>query len=114
MPRTFYKDTVTRLRHPLIESARGGLKRDTTVTERLVIDGVKMQPLTASEVEQRPTVSHRLRGPLLIDLEPDDVIEHIDLLGRTRTYDVIGEPMRYQSPHGAASHSQTELKGTDQ
>jgi hypothetical protein len=109
----FQTDIIIRIRAVITDSAHGGTKLDWSNAERTSIKNVRVTPMTSSEQNGRALVTHRLNGPLLIDLNITDRIEWIDARGRTRIFELEGEPLLWTGLTHAISHSVTELKTTD-
>lgn len=113
MTRSFYTDTITRVRAGITASTHGGTREDWAAATRRPIPGCRVQALTATEREGRSGVTHRLLGPLRIDLSAADRVEYTDPRGTTRVYQVVGEPLWHRGPTGAVSHTETELLAVD-
>jgi hypothetical protein len=113
--RSFYTESATRHRATLTTGIHGG-DRDWATTDRLTIENIRIQPMPESAVLAEPSdltgavSAWRLMGPYGIDLANTDRLEYTDPTGRTRWFEVIGEPLNYQSPTGSLAHSETTLR----
>ena len=115
MTRSFYKDTVVRIRAGIAPNphSSSGSGLDWSAPARLVINGCRVQVLSSAERETRPEITHRLLLPISADIEADDRVEFVDARGRTRTSHVDGEPTWGRGPTGAAQHAEARLRAMD-
>lgn len=111
MTRTFYTDTVTRLRPQTSTDAHNptAVFPDWTKTPAsTTLAGVRFQ-LVGSEEEINlrfgVRVDARLFAPENTDIDPQDRITYGGV-----TYEVVGEPIVHRGPTGAAAHSETRLR----
>ena len=106
----FYTDTITVIRGTRTVSPHGGTALSWASPTRTPVTGVRVQALTGSEREGRSVVTHRLLGPLLLNLRHDDRVEYADPLGRTRIYELTGDPTWHRGLTGRVGHVEAELK----
>lgn len=104
--RSFYRDTISRIR--VTNGAPDGYGNPTTTSTLTSITGCRVQPLT---VEERTTadqnfseVTHRVFAPINADVRVADFITWSG-----RTFKVHGEPQQTRSPFGAANHLVFEM-----
>lgn len=107
----FYTDTVTRHRAAAAAGIRKGLDWGNAATA--VLGDVRLQPLTSEELPEfeGSAVTHRLMGPVDIDLVSTDRLEFNDPVLGHQWLEVAGDPIRYRGIFAAAAHSETVLRG---
>lgn len=74
MVRSFYTDTVIRVRAPLRTSSHGNETRNWAAATETALTGVRVQATTTSEEGGRVIIQHRLLGPIDLDITEDDRI----------------------------------------
>lgn len=110
MTRSFYTDTVTRLRAGTVTD-HGDEYPDWSSPSSLTITGCRVQPLSSDEVQEDRDgveIRHRLLGPSGIDVLPDDRIVY-----GSDTFEVWGAILSHRSPTGVAAHSEALLRRFD-
>lgn len=111
--RTFYTDTVTRLRPQTRSDAHNP---DPVVDWSLTptsssITGCRFQPVSTNEdlrLREGVEVNARLLGPVGIDLTDQDRVTFDGA-----TYEVVGDPLKHRGPMGNTAHSETMLRRFD-
>lgn len=109
--RSFYTDTVTRLRPQTGTDAHNpssAIPDWSVAPTSSSLTGVRFQPVSTSEdtvLRNGVEVTARLLGATTIDLLPTDRITYDGV-----TYEVVGEPLIHRGPTGAAAHSETPLR----
>jgi len=108
--RSFYTDTVTRLRPQRVADAHNtvAVPNWTVTPTSASLSNVRFQMVgTDDEVNLRfgVEVTARLFGSSGIDIDPADRIQYGGV-----TYEVVGEPLIHRGPTGVASHSETRLR----
>ena len=109
--RTFYTDTVTRLRPQTSTDAHNPTRAvpDWTQTPTSAnLSGVRFQMVGSDEeinLRFGVQVDARLMGSTTIDLNPQDRIVYNDV-----TYELVGQPIIHRGATGAAAHSETRLR----
>lgn len=108
-----FTDTIVILRAPVTEDRYGNTVRDWSNATRTEVDGVSVQPRsatesTATEAREMVTTGWRIytrSGDL--DVEPTDRIEHAG-----RTLEVIGEVARWPHPirRGQVHHVEIDVQ----
>ena len=102
---SFARDTITRLRAPLVADGYGtpASLRDWANASELDIPGCRVHPAGSSEVnaQGRETVAVALRAfaPAGADIAAGDRVEW-----EGATYEVEGDPQSWPSPTGGLAH----------
>lgn len=113
--RSFYTDELTRHRAAQTASIHGN-NRDWAHATTATIKDCRVQPMPESAALIEPDDMTgavnlwRLMGPYGIDVENNDRLAWIDPAGKTRWFEVIGDPANYRSPSGSVNHSETTLR----
>lgn len=110
MARSFYTDTVTRLRAPLRESAHGDSVRDWAGATETQLADVRVQSMTSSEGTDLTVTTHRLLGPLALDIAESDRVRWVDPRGVELVFEVDGQPQFNRGPLGGVAHTVATLK----
>lgn len=109
MVRSFYNQTVTRLRAQTADDGHGNTVPDWSLTPSSVsITGCRLQPLSSDEVMENrfeSDVRFRLLAPYGSDVAFLDRVT----VGAA-TYEVAGAPLSHNSPSGAAQHDEILLR----
>lgn len=108
MVRSFYNQTVTRLRASLAADGHGNMAPDWTSPASVSITGCRLQPLSSEEIMENrfeSDVRFRLLAPYGSDVTFLDRVT----VGST-TYEVAGAPLSHNSPSGAAQHDEILLR----
>ena len=112
MTRSFYTDTVTRLRAPLVDDGHGNMTENWDEPASADIWGCRVQPLSSAEVlEHRQAgleVTKRLLAPYASGVLSTDRIVFAGV-----TYEVGDDPANHRSPSGAAAHDEILLRRFD-
>lgn len=111
--RTFYTDTVTRLRPQTSSDAHNP---DAAVDWTLApvetdLTGCRFQPISTNEelnLREGVEVNARLLGPLTLDLTPQDRVQFDG-----ETFEVVGEPLKMRGPYGNTAHVEIMLRRFD-
>lgn len=111
--RSFYTDTVTRLRpqtsfdahspDPAVDWTLPAAETDLT--------GCRFQPVSTNEelnLREGVEVNARLLGPVALDLTEQD-----RLTFDGDTYEIVGEPLRMRGPYGNTAHVEILLRRFD-
>jgi hypothetical protein len=111
--RSFYTDTVTRLRPQLVSDAHNPDPEPDWTVEPVEVDltGCRFQPISSTEelnLRDGVEVNARLLGPVSIDLAKSDRIRFDG-----DTFEVVGEPLAMRGPYGNTAHSETMLRRFD-
>jgi len=109
--RSFYTDTVTRLRAPLLDDGYGNKYRDWPNAASVAVTSCRWQPLSSDEVlasRNGVELVARLLAPRDADIVPDDRVTFGGV-----TFEVDGEPLRHRSPSGVAAHAEVLLRRFD-
>lgn len=111
MTRSFYTDTVTRLRPQTstdVHNPTVAFPDWTKTPSSTPISGVRFQMVGSDEeinLRFGVRVDARLLASATVDIDPQDRITYAGV-----TYEVIGEPMVHRGPTGAAAHTETRLR----
>jgi len=110
MVRSFYTDTVTRLRATVVTDDRNNSAPDwsVAVASSLVITGCRVQPVSSEEFMENRSgsrVDYRLLTPPGSDITFLDRVTFSGL-----TFEVVGDPRAHRSPSGVASHDEVLLR----
>lgn len=108
MTRSFYTDSVTRLRATTTTNARNDVVLSWVTPSSLAIAGCRVQPISSEEVmvnRYESDVRFRLLAPLGSDVTFLDRITYAGV-----TYEVAGAPEPHRSPTGSASHDEIPLR----
>lgn len=109
--RSFYTDTVTRLRPQTSTDAHNpsvSFPDWTKTPASASLSNVRFQMVgTDEEINLRfgVRVDARVFASATVDIDPQDRIQYGGV-----TYEVVGEPLVHRGPTGAASHSETRLR----
>lgn len=109
MSRSFYTETWTRLRAVLATDAHGNKSPDWSDPDEATISGCRLQPVSAEELMENrfeSDVRYRLLAPFGSDVTYMDRLVGPDSL----TYEVAADPLKHQSPLGAARHDEIMLR----
>lgn len=105
---SFARESVTRLRAPLVEDEYHNEVQDWSGASPLTITGCLVQPLSSSEytIEREAiTTRWRLFAPTGSDVKATDRV-----VWRGDTFEVEGDPQTWDSPSGATSSMQALLR----
>lgn len=108
MVRSFWQDTVTRLRGTIVESDFGNDDIDFDDPDSISIDRCRLTPVSSEELNDRRTgasVDSLLQTPIDADIR---MFDRIELHGRT--YDVVLPPERWRGVTGAVAHLNVDLR----
>lgn len=110
MVRSFYNQTVTRLRPATADDGHGNTAIDWSLApaSSLSITGCRLQPLSSDEVMENrfeSDVRFRLLAPYGSDVAFRDRVTVA-----ATTYEVAGAPLSHNSPTGVAQHDEILLR----
>ncbi len=108
--RSFYTDTVTRLRPQRVADAHNSVAVPNwgVTPASASLSNVRFQMVgTDDEINLRfgVEVTARVLGSTTIDIDPADRITYNGV-----TYEVVGDPLIHRGATGVAAHSETRLR----
>jgi hypothetical protein len=111
--RTFYTDTVVRLRPQTSADAHNpvALPDWTLAPTETSLTGCRFQPVSTSEdlrLRDGVEVNARLLGDVGMDLTRQDRV-----IFDSAVYEVVGEPLRFRGPIGNVAHVEVLLRRFD-
>jgi hypothetical protein len=106
-------ETAVRHRAPQAGNSHGKSARNWAAAESVTLTGIEVQGVSSREAEARPEVTHVLYAALTADVEAADRITYTDPRGKTRVYEVDGEPIWFNGASPFTRHIEAHLKAVD-
>lgn len=111
MPFPWFRDSIVRVRAPLVTGPYGDPERDWEAAERTPLTGWRVQPVQGSRQTAAETIprdglerSRRAFGPIGADIEQTDRIEWAGA-----TWGIDGDVDRWRGPTGRLAHTEMLL-----
>ncbi|ONK09439.1 hypothetical protein [Streptomyces sp. MP131-18] len=111
MPFPWFRDSVTRVRAPLVTNPYGDPVRDWASAVRTTLTGWRVQPVQGSRQTAAETIprdglerNRRAFGPIGADIETTDRIEWAGV-----TWVIDGDVDRWRGPTGRLAHTEILL-----